>query len=65
MHRKNIRIEIKKQLKINHPHWKKMKRKAKKKLLKEVMDEVINNYDFSQTLNIPIEKLTGIDDQVP
>lgn len=65
MHRKNIRIEIKRQLKINHPYWNNMKRKAKKKLLKEVMDEVKNNYDFSQTLNIPIEKLTGIDDQVP
>lgn len=65
MHRKNIRIEIKRQLKTKHPHWKKMKRKAKKKLVKKVMNEVINDYDFSQTVDVPIEKLTGIDDQVP
>lgn len=42
-----------------------MKKKAKKKLLKQVMDEVMNGYDFSQPVNIPIEKLTGIEDQVP
>jgi len=42
-----------------------MKKKAKKSLLKQVMDEVINDYDFSQTLNLPIEELTGIEDQTP
>jgi len=62
---KNIRRLVKRQLKYNHPHWKKMKKKAKKKLLKQVVDEVKNNYDFSQPLNIPIEELTGIEDQVP
>ena len=65
MHRKNIRIEIKRQLKYNHPHWNKIKKKAKKKLLKQVMDKVVNDYDFSQILNVPIEKLTGIEEQVP
>jgi hypothetical protein len=65
MHRKNIRIEVKKQLKHNHPHWNKMKKKAKKELLKQVVDKVINDYDFSQTLNVPIEKLTGIEEQIP
>ncbi len=63
--KKNIRIEIKRQLEINHPYWKKMKRKDKKKLVDEIMNEVINDYGFSQSLNIPIEKLTGIEDQVP
>ncbi len=65
MHQKNIRIEVKRQLEINHPYWKKTKRKDKKKLIDEIMSEVINDYDFSQSLNIPIEKLTGIEDQVP
>ncbi len=65
MHRKNIRIEIKRQLEINHPYWEKTKRKEKTKLIEAVVDEVINDYDFSQSLNIPIEKLTGIEDQVP
>ena len=65
MHRKNIRIEIKRQLKTNHPHWKNMKRKAKKKLIIEIVNEVTNDYDFSHTVNVPIEKLTGIDNQMP
>jgi len=56
MRNKNIRIEIKRQLEINHPYWKKMKRKDKKKLIEEIINEVINDYDFSQLLNIPIEK---------
>ena len=42
-----------------------MKKKAKKKLLKQVMAEVMNDYDYSQTVNLPIEELTGIDDQMP
>jgi hypothetical protein len=65
MHQKNIRMEIKRQLQYNHHYWNKLKRKEKKKLIKEVMDEVIKNYDFSQTLDIPIEKLTGIENQIP
>ncbi|ACN13538.1 hypothetical protein HRM2_04200 [Desulforapulum autotrophicum HRM2] len=65
MHTKNIRALVKKQLKYNHPHWKNMKRKAKKRLIKQVMDEVINGYDFSQTVTLPIEELTGIEGQTP
>ncbi|WP_300462950.1 hypothetical protein [Desulfobacula sp.] len=34
-------------------------------MLKQIMDEVVNNYDYSQTLDIPIEKLTGVEDQMP
>lgn len=62
MHRKNIRLIITKQLKIEHPHWKKMTRKSKKKLLQQILDEAVNNYDYSQALDIPIEQLTGVED---
>ncbi len=65
MHIKNIRRLIKKQLKYNHPYWKKMKKKSKKELIKQVVDEVLKDYDYSQTLNLPIEELTGIEDQTP
>jgi hypothetical protein len=58
-------MEAKKQLKYKHPHWNKLKRKEKKRLIKAILDEVHNNYDFSQTLGVPIEKLTGIENQVP
>jgi len=65
MHRKNIRRIVIRQLKYNHPHWKRMNKKSKKKLLKQIMDEVVNNYDYSQALALPIEQLTGVEDQVP
>ena len=51
------------QLKYKHPHWKKMSKKVKKLLVQEVMDEVVKNYDYSQSLELPIEELTGIDNQ--
>ncbi len=65
MHRKNIRRLAKKQLKINHPYWKAMGKKQKKKLIKQILDEVLKDYDFSQTLNVPIEELTGIENHIP
>ena len=63
MHIKNIRKIVNKQLKTKHPHWKSMTRKTKKALALEVVDEVVKNY--SQTLDLPIEQLTGIDNQTP
>jgi hypothetical protein len=37
----------------------------RKKLLQQIVDEAVNNYDYSQTLDIPIEQLTGVEDQMP
>ena len=65
MHEKNIRLIITKQLKSSLPGWKKMTRKSKKELTQAIMDEVVNNYDYSQALDIPIEELTGVDGQSP
>jgi len=65
MHEKNIKRIITKQLKKSFPNWKMMARKSKKELTKEIMVEVVGNYDYSQTLDIPIEKLIGIEDQRP
>ncbi len=42
-----------------------MAKKAKKKLLKQIADEVVKDYDYSQELNIPIEELIGVEDQMP
>jgi hypothetical protein len=42
-----------------------MTRKSKKKLLQQIVDEAVNNYDYSQTLDIPIEELTRVEDQMP
>lgn len=42
-----------------------MDRKSKKALTREIMDEVVANYDYSQELDIPVEKLIGIEGQRP
>ena len=42
-----------------------MTRKTKKLFAKEVVDEVVKNYDYSQSLDLPVEALTGIDNQTP
>ncbi len=65
MQRKNIRRSIRKQLKTNFPGWKKMNKKQKKALVREIMKTEIDNYDFSQPVESPIEELLGIEDQMP
>ena len=65
MHRKNIRRLITKQLKTNFPRWKKMTKKSKKELAEQIMMEIVEQYDYSQSLDIPIEELIGIEDQAP
>lgn len=65
MHQKNIRQLIVKQLKKKIPHWNKMVRKSKKELTKEIIDEIEGNYDYSQTLDVPIDNLIGIGAQQP
>ena len=55
MHKKNIRGLTKKQLKYNHPHWKKMTKQAKKDIVVQIMEETKADYDFTQPLDIPIE----------
>jgi len=65
MHRKNIRLIITKQLKKSFPNWRKMTRKSKKELTKQIMMEVVDRYDYSQTLDIPIEELIGVENQAP
>ncbi len=65
MHEKNIRRIITKQLKKNFPNWNKMTRKSKKEMTKQIMMEVADTYDYSQTLDIPIEELIGVDGQAP
>ncbi len=65
MHHKDIRAQIRKQLKTNYPNWKRLSRKEKKAIAKMVLDEVIKDYDFSQEINTPLSELLGIEDQLP
>ncbi len=63
MHHKNIKVIVKKQLKKDHPDWKSLTKKEKKTLAKQVTEAVIDDYDFKQEIDAPVEELIGIDNQ--
>ncbi len=63
MHHKNIKLHVKKQLKKDHPNWQRLTKKEKKELAKQVTNAVINDYDFNQEINSPVEELISIDNQ--
>lgn len=66
MHRKNIRRIIVDQLKQRHPNWKRLPKKQKKQLAKDITDAVIADYRVHDNeLEVPIEKLIGIEGQKP
>ncbi|MEA2059625.1 MAG: transposase [Thermodesulfobacteriota bacterium] len=65
MHRKNIKKLVVKQLKSKYPNWIRLTKEEKKRLAKAVVDEIGKAYDYSQALDLPIEELTGIDNQKP
>jgi len=54
-----------KAIKKKYPDWKRLTKKEKKLLTKEVLDHVVKNYDYSQSIDISIEELTGIEEQLP
>ncbi len=64
MHHKNIKVIVKRQLKKDHPNWRNLTKKEKKVLAKQVTEAVINDYDFKQEIDKPVEELIGIDNQV-
>ena len=47
MHHKNIKVIVRKQLKTQFPNWKRLGRKVKQTLVKQVLAEVEATYDFS------------------
>ena len=65
MHYKDIKVQIRKQLKTNYPNWKRLNQKEKKPIAKMVLDEVVKNYDFSRQVKTPLAELLGIEKQLP
>ncbi len=63
MHHKNIKALVRKQLKMQFPDWKQLKRKDKRKLAKQVLKEVVAQYDFSLPITTSKEELLGIEEQ--
>jgi len=64
MTHKDIKRKIRKQLKTNYPNWKKLSKKQKKAIAKEVLNEAVKEYDFNKPVKASIPKLLGIENQV-
>ena len=63
MHYKNIKRLVKKQIKKDYPDWKDLSKKEKKSLAQEICEAIIDDYDFNQEIDVPIEELLGIESQ--
>jgi hypothetical protein len=63
MHHKNIRAIVRKQLKTQFPNWKRLDRKVKQALAKQVLAEVKADYDFNLPIATSKEELLGIEEQ--
>ncbi len=65
MHRKNIKLIVRKQLKKRYPNWNLLQRKTKKEIAQRVLSEIHAEYDFKQTVTAPPVELLGIEQQAP
>ena len=65
MHEKNIKRIIRKQVKKSHPNWKRISKKEKKKILKEITEAVLTDYNYDEEVVVPLEELIGINGQQP
>ena len=63
MHHKNIKAIIRKQLKTNYRGWKNLTKRKKKQIAKQVLNEVVSNYDFSKEIETAEAELLGIAQQ--
>jgi len=65
MHHKDIKRQIRKQLKKEYPNWKRLNKKDKKSIARMVLDEVVSDYDFTKQVDTPAHELLGIENQLP
>jgi hypothetical protein len=65
MHRKDIKAQIRKQLKTEYPHWQRLNRKEKKQIARKVLAEIFDSYEFSKEIQTPVPELIGLSNQQP
>ena len=63
MHHKNIKLIIRKQLKKKFPNWKRLTKKIKKQIARDVLKEACAEYDFDQEIKASDAELLGIETQ--
>lgn len=59
MHTKDIKRIVRNQLKKKFPNWKRLSRKKKKILAKQVSEEVMKDYSLEKEVTAPLNELTG------
>jgi hypothetical protein len=64
MHAKDIKAQVRKQLKTEYPNWKRLTKKEKKAISKMVLDEIIKGYDCNQEIETPLPELLGLENQL-
>ena len=65
MHKKDIKAQVRKQLKINYPNWHRLTRKEKKGIAQKVLNEVVGSYDYPKEIKTPVSELIGLSGQQP
>lgn len=65
MHKKDIKAQVRKQLKTTFPNWHRLTKKEKKEIAQKVLNEVVADYDFSKEIETPLPELIGLSDQQP
>ena len=65
MHHKNIKAQVRKQLKTHYPNWRGLPKKTKKQIARQVLSEVVSGYNFSDDVTTPLPELIGLSNQQP
>lgn len=65
MHRKDIKAQVRKQLKTSFPNWHRLTKKEKRKIAQKVLNEVVCSYDYPKEIETPVPELIGLSDQQP
>jgi len=63
MHHKDIKHEIRKQLKRFYPNWQRLTKKEKKAIARQVLNEVVEKHNFTQPVNTDKAQLLGLENQ--
>lgn len=63
MHKKDIKAQVRKQLKTEFPNWHRLTRNEKKGIAQKVLNEVVDCYDFSKEVETPVPELLGLSGQ--
>ncbi len=60
MHEKDIKRLVVKQLKKDFPNWRRILRKEKKLLAKDVLEEIMRGYSLDKEVDVSMSELTGV-----